>query len=226
MLDLDPPVQLEEEELAAAEHELGRSGAAVADRARERDRRLAHLGAQGCVERGGGRLLEHLLMAALDRALALAQGDHVAVCVGEQLDLDVARALEVPLAEDAVVAERGLPPRAGRRASASSSSAGVADDAHAAAAAARGRLDHERVAELLRLSLRNDGHAGLARDPLGLELVAARAERLGRGADEDEPGGLDRLGEVGVLGEEAVAGVDRVGVRACFAARMCSSESR
>ena len=47
-------------------------------------------------------------MAALDRALALAERDDVAVRVGEQLDLDVARPLDVALAEDAVVAERGL----------------------------------------------------------------------------------------------------------------------
>ena len=43
MLDLDPPVQLEEPEVAAGEHELGRARAAVADRVRERDGRLADL---------------------------------------------------------------------------------------------------------------------------------------------------------------------------------------
>jgi hypothetical protein len=42
VLDLDPPVQLEEPEVAAVEHELGGAGAAVADRARERDSGLAH----------------------------------------------------------------------------------------------------------------------------------------------------------------------------------------
>ena len=75
MLDLDAAVQLEEEEVAAVEHELGGARAAVADRAGERDRGLAHRAAQLGVERGGGRLLEHLLVAPLDRALALAERD-------------------------------------------------------------------------------------------------------------------------------------------------------
>src|SRR5215831_13081732 len=106
MLDLDPRVELEEEEVAAVQHKLRGAGALVADRARERDGGVAHPPAQFGVERGGGRFLEHLLMAALDRAVALAERDDVAVRVGEDLDLDVARPLEIALAEDLVVAER------------------------------------------------------------------------------------------------------------------------
>ena len=40
-------------------------------------------------------------MAALDRAVALAEVDHVAVGIGEHLDLDVARIVEVALEVDA-----------------------------------------------------------------------------------------------------------------------------
>ena len=105
MLDLDPPVQLEEEEVAAVEHELRGARADVADRAGEADRGLAHPRAQLGVERDRRRLLEHLLVAALHRALALAERDHRAVRVGEQLDLDVPRPLEVALEEQTVVAE-------------------------------------------------------------------------------------------------------------------------
>ena len=54
VLDLDPPVQLEEPEVATVEHELGRAGAAVADRPRERDGGLAHARAQRRIERGEG----------------------------------------------------------------------------------------------------------------------------------------------------------------------------
>ena len=112
MLDLDPAVQLQEEEVAPREHELGGARTRVADRLREPDGGVAHLLAQPGVERGGGRLLEHLLMAPLDRALALAERDH-ALAVAEELDLDVARPLDVALAEDSVVAEGrlGLPLR-------------------------------------------------------------------------------------------------------------------
>ncbi len=58
----------------------------------------------------------------------------------------------------------------------------------------------------------NGGDAGLARDALGCELVATEPERSRRRADPGEPGCDHRLGEVGVLGQEAVARVDSVGV--------------
>ena len=51
VLDLDAPVQLEEEEVAPVEHELGGAGAAVADGARERDGGRAHPSAQVGVQR-------------------------------------------------------------------------------------------------------------------------------------------------------------------------------
>src|SRR5207249_1345097 len=95
MLDLDPCVELEEPEVAAVEDELGGAGALVADRAREGDRGIAHPGPQLGIECGRRRLLEHLLVAALDRAVALAERRDVAVPVGEKLDLDVARPLEI-----------------------------------------------------------------------------------------------------------------------------------
>ena len=47
-------------------------------------------------------------MAALQRALALAEVEHVAVRVGQHLDLDVPRAGQKPLDEHALVGEPGL----------------------------------------------------------------------------------------------------------------------
>ncbi len=151
-------------------------------------------------------------MAALDRAVALAEGDDRAVGVREQLDLDVARTLDVALAEDGAVAERGLRLAAGRL-ERLLELLRRAHDPHAAAAAARGRLDEQREAELVGLAGLDDGDAGLAREPLRRELVAARAQRLDGRADPDEAGRLDRGGEVGALREEPVAGMDRVGAR-------------
>ena len=55
-------------------------------------------------------------------------------------------------------------------------------------------------------------HAGRLHRADRLDLVAHQADRVGLGADEDEAGLLDAFGEVGVLGEEAVAGMDRLGV--------------
>ena len=54
--------------------------------------------------------------------------------------------------------------------------------------------------------------AGLAREPPRGDLVAEQVEQLGPRADEHDPGPLAGPGELGVLGEEAVARVDRVDV--------------
>src|SRR5262249_31969182 len=69
--------------------------------------------AQGRVERRRGRLLEHLLVAPLDAALALAEVDDAAGPVGGQLDLDVRASLDVRLEVEAGGPPSGLraPPR-------------------------------------------------------------------------------------------------------------------
>ena len=55
VLDLDAAVQLEEEEVVSLDHELDRPGAAVADRAAERDRGFGKRLAQRAVQaRGAG----------------------------------------------------------------------------------------------------------------------------------------------------------------------------
>lgn len=63
-----------------------------------------HLGGEG----GGGGLLQELLVAALDGAVALAQVDDVAVLVREHLELDVARVLHIPLQVHLAIAEGRL----------------------------------------------------------------------------------------------------------------------
>ena len=85
-------------------------------------------------QRGRRRLLEELLVAALDAALAIVQVDHVAVTVGHDLDLDVPRPLDELLDVDAALAERLL--RLGARLVHRVDEAHVVvGDAHAAAAA-------------------------------------------------------------------------------------------
>ena len=65
---------------------------------------------------------------------------------------------------------------------------------------------------------RHDADAGRRREALGRELVAHRADRRDRRADEDDSRGRERLGELRVLGEEAVAGMDRLRRRSARAA--------
>ena len=109
MLDLQPGVHLHEEELVGPvgrDDELDRAGARVAARAGGLDRlgthRRPHLG----VEQRRRCLLDDLLMAALQAALALAEMDDVAVCVGQHLDLDVPRIADEALDQQRVVTER------------------------------------------------------------------------------------------------------------------------
>ena len=57
------------------------------------------------------------------------------------------------------------------------------------------------------------GHAGFDHPRLGGALVAHRADGFSRRPDEDEAGLRGGLGEIGVLSEKAVTGVDRPGAR-------------
>jgi hypothetical protein len=226
VLHLDARVHLQEVGVPVlVDQELERARVAVADALHERDRRGAHARAQLGRDEGRRALLHDLLVPALDRALALEEVDRVAVVVGEHLDLDVARLQDRALQVDAVVAERvlRLAPRAlGGRLQLRR----VLHQAHALAAAAGGRLQHEREADARRLAgdrlrardrlqrARHHRHARLDRQAPGGGLLAHERDGLAPGADEGEAGLLAGAGEVGVLGQEAVARVHGVGARA------------
>ena len=83
MLDLQARVHLDEVELAVLVEELDRAGAAVLDLAHGLGDRLADLLARSSVERGRGGFLQDLLVAPLQRAVALAEVDGVALAVAE-----------------------------------------------------------------------------------------------------------------------------------------------
>ncbi len=143
------------------------------------------------------------------------------MAVAHHLDLDMARLDDVFLDEDAVVAEGGARLVAGG--AETLAHLGVAlGEPHALAAAAGGRLDHDRIADALgdldrRLRIGNDAQmAGHGRDAgrrgqlLRFDLVAHGGDGADIGADEGDAGGFERLGEGLALGEEAVAGMDRL----------------
>jgi hypothetical protein len=88
-----------------------------------------------------------------------------------------------------------------------------ANDAHAAPATSGSGLDEQREADLLGAPVGEHRNSGVARYSLRGDLVAAEAECFSGRPDPGEPRCLDRFREVGVLGEEPVAGMDRVGAR-------------
>ena len=132
-----------------------------------------------------GRNFHHLLIAALDGAVAFVEVQDVAMLIGEHLDFDMAGAAYEAFQENGIIAEgcRGLLPglfhprqQVFRR----------IDHAHATAASAERRLDHQRVADLLRDGLRrlvvadglvgagNYGNAGLDGKVASSRLVAEK----------------------------------------------------
>src|SRR6056297_2884627 len=148
MLDLNARVHLDEEELAVLEQEFERACPQVADP-------LARLGADSADlfalfrrdARGRG-FLDDFLVAPLHGAVALAEMDGVAVGIRHDLDLDVARILQVLFHVDRRVAESGtrfFPGELDRLDQVER----IMHHAHPAPAAAGGRLDKHRVTDFI-----------------------------------------------------------------------------
>ncbi|MCY1296405.1 hypothetical protein D9M70_457910 [compost metagenome] len=106
MLHLQAGVHLQEVEVAlAVDNEFHGAGGVVADGLGKCDCLFAHGLAGLGVEERRGCLLDDLLVAALDRAFALAEIERVAILVAKHLDLDVTRLRHEFFDEDAIVAE-------------------------------------------------------------------------------------------------------------------------
>ena len=227
MLDLQPRVHLHEAEavrpqpLAAVGDELDRAGADIADRPRRLDRGLAHRGAHLRRHAGRRRLLDHLLVAALQRAVALEEMHDVAVARRRRPGSRCGAATSTYFSTSTRASPKALAASRCALASAASKSAALVDAAHALAAAAGHRLDQHRIADLVGLlpagtpapAARRDSRARPARRPARISALARvlqphGADRRRRRADEDDAGRGAGLGELGVLGEEAVAGMD------------------
>ena len=160
-------------------------------------------------------------MAPLNRALALAEVNDVSVRVREHLDLDVPRILEVlldvhrrigevrlPLALRGLEGRRGIP--------------GLVHELEPFAAASRHRLQRDRPADLVadadRLlgardgvdRPRNDRDARRLHGRPRKGLRPHELDRVRRRPYPDEARVLDRPRERGILGEEPVAGMNRL----------------
>ena len=228
VFDLQACVHLHEEETHAAfgrlfDDELHRARAHVVHRLGRRHGGRAHLRAQLGRHARSGRFFQHLLVAALHRAVALEQVDAVALGVAEHLDLDVARALHVFFDQHGVAAEAVARLALATR-ERGGEVPGFLDHAHALAATTGTGLDERGVADAVGLALqqgrflvaavvtRHQRHAGLLHQLFGLGLEAHRENGRGRRANEGDAGVGAGVGEGVVLAQEAVARVD--GLRA------------
>ena len=224
VFDLDAGVHFDKEKLAVFIQEFKRTCATVADAFAGVGTGFADFFAGFFVDEGRGGFFDDFLVAALHGAIALGKVDGVAVFVGEHLDFDVARALQVAFHIDHRVAER-------RACFGFGHFDGLdevfffLDHAHTASAAATRCFDNHGITDFVggfedfggivgqgAVRTGNARYARFNHRVFGGNFVAHQADSFGFGADEDEAGLFDLFGKVGVFGKEAVARVD--GIRA------------
>lgn len=199
VLDLQARVDLQEGDQAVlADQVFDGPGAVVVGLLADPLGRLVDLLALRVGQERRGRLFHQLLEPALQRAVAGAGDDDVAVLVGDHLRLHVARLVQVALDEALAAAERRDGLTHGRLVEVRDLLDG-AGHLHAAAAAAEGGLDRDRHAVLLGEChhlvgvLDGVGGAGHQRrlgaggDVAGGDLVTEVADGLRARADQIRP---------------------------------------
>ena len=169
MLDLEPRIHLQEEEIAGPKpargigDEFDRARPDIARGQRGLGCGLGHCGARLLGQAGRRAFLDHLLMPALSRAVALEEVDASPVGVGEHLQFDVAGRSDILLDQHPSVAERGF--RLTDRALEFRVERHMRiDPPHAAPAPAGDRLDEHRIADFVGLLAQEFRVLVLARD--------------------------------------------------------------
>ena len=202
--------------------EFDRSSSEIADCRCSLDGHLSHRATELRCHAVRRRLLDDLLMPALQRAVALEQVDRSPVRVGEHLELDVACFGQEFLDEQVPVAKAGLglTPRCleGRR-----EHDRIIDAPHAPAAAGGACFDQYRVADLVRppvqkigvgpfsVVTRDDRDTGPLHQPFGVLLETHRPQGLDGRSYEYDARFSACLGECRIFTQETVARVNRFG---------------
>ena len=206
------------------DQELHRARVGVVDRLREFDGGVANSFAERRREQRRRAFLNHLLIAPLDRAIAFAEMNDVAVLIGHDLKLNVMR-----VNDQLLDVNRGVPESLLRFRSRAVKA--LHEDWRSLCAARIPRppppetaLIMTRITDLFRdvdrlgfrlddpVAARRNGDTGFAgRRPRGI-LVAHRAHRRRRRTDELDFAALADLGEMRVLGQKSVARMDRIDI--------------
>src|SRR5262249_8219268 len=107
---LEPGVDFQEVEVAGIVviNKLDRPGGAILHRARQTKRGIEHSPAYPRAEARGRRFFNDLLIAALNRAVALTEVQYIAAAVAKDLDFDVTSTVDELFRVDAGVAKAGL----------------------------------------------------------------------------------------------------------------------
>ena len=229
VLDLDAGVGLDKPELrrvVGVDKELDGAHARVGNRSAELDRCSADLVTDLGGQVGRRRNFDDLLVASLHAAVTLAEvGDGAAVA--HDLDLDMSRSQHELLDIDVASAE-GLGGFRDTTVPCWSELVGGTHRAHAATAASGDRFQHDCpmgfeqgpgfVDRGRPWAAGEYGQSGCCGSLACGDLVTEEAEHLWGWPDEGDPCGCARSGQVRILCEEAVAGmdgVDPIGGRCC-----------
>src|SRR6266852_477922 len=223
MLYLQARVHLEEVETSICiEHEFDGARVHVPGGPGKTYGGCPHPGAQSGCQGNRGTFLDNLLVAALDRTLALTKVDQVAGGITAHLDFDVARLLQQAFKEDGGITEGCLGLAPGARQLFREVGSGVYL-AHALAATSSRGFDEQGEAGTLRLAQQysvelalsivagHGGHIDCLRQMLGSDLGSHHAHSVSRWADEDDASLLARLDEGDIFGKEAVARMNSLG---------------
>ena len=211
VFDLNTGVHFHEVEIPIVIDEiLDGTGILVSDAFAELDRGIAHLFAKLGGHERGWAFLHDLLVAALQRAVALSEMHDAAVLIAEDLELNVVGIDDELLDINGTVTESFF----GLHASGVitlNEAALVAGNAHAASTTTGDGFDHHGITDLTghteglgfvrddAIATGRNGNAGGTSAVTGGIFVAHHADRLGCRADElDIARGAD-IGEVGVL---------------------------
>ena len=218
MLDLQPGVHLQKIEFAALDvvDEFHRAGRTIAHRGTELFRRRVQRASLLDGKVRCRRFLQHFLVAALHRAIAVAHRHH-ARAVAEYLYLDMARPRDQTFQIDAVVLEvlRRQPFHPGENLG---QVGRLVHRLHADAAAARHCLDHDRETDAIccrdrildavqQAAARRQGHAGTLGHVARAVLEAEGLDLLRRGAEESDAVRLACARERHVFRQETVTGM-------------------
>ena len=102
MLHLQPSIHLQKIEIhIRVSNKLHRTRRLIVHSFGQRTTLLTHLLASSFIKKRRRRLLNHLLMTALNRALPLTQINHIAIAIGHHLNFNMAGLLNIFLNKDA-----------------------------------------------------------------------------------------------------------------------------
>ena len=222
VFDLNPRINLEEKIVVARDQKLNRTQSTIVQALSQFHRIRCNLVKQGTWQTPCRSFLDHLLMTALQSAVAFKQMHHMARAVARNLHLDVSRGRQEAFQQHALGPECGL-----------RLTQGPFDVLHqcvlsfdqtlTAPATATNSLEKHREAHLAHCGgnfggvgfgtarARDHRNACRNRRVFGAGLVTETIQRFGRWADKDHPGGFDSIGKIRILGQKAIAGMDRIG---------------